>query len=180
MNINTLLIDETFVREHSTVSDNMDDALIRPSIIDAQLSGLMPLIGESLFDKLCEVKEEGVTNDNRLYNIFINNYVSMYLLYKTIANMTIDNFQKQHNAGSVNYVDTNYSNIYLNELKYMTQHWEDKASFYANRLVDYLIANKVNYPEFNNRVQGEMVPSIDSNTYHCGLSLGKNSNKNKV
>lgn len=170
MNIDTLLISPEYIRKYSTVSDNMNDNNIVPCIIDAQLSGLQPIIGTALYDELCkQVTDDDLTEFNKL---LLDNYIATYLLYQVIANMTVDNYQKQHNAGSVNYVDTNYQNIALSELKYMKQHWEDKASFYANRLDDFLHANSQNYPKFYEWKCGEMRHNDSSNVYHSGIGLG--------
>lgn len=175
MNINTLLINSEYVRNNSTISDNMEDCYIIPSIKDAQLSGLMPLIGEPLYDAICtKVEDDTITaTENADYKALLDDYIALFLLYTTIGNMTIDNFQRQHNAGSVNYTDTNYNQIALNELKYMQQHWSDKAAFYANRLTDHLHHNSTKYPEYHRHICGQMQHNDIANTYRCGINLNK-------
>lgn len=173
MDINTLLINAEYVRNNSTVSDNMEDAYIIPSIIDAQLSGLQPLIGTRLYDTLCKHVDDADLDQNPDYKELLDNYVSLYLLYTVIANMTVDNYQRQHNAGSVVYTDTNYQQLGLSDLKYMEQHWRDKAAFYANRLTDFLHANSAKYPEYHQHHCGEMHHDDISSTYHCGINLNK-------
>lgn len=169
MNTSTLIIDEEYIKENSTVSDNLSDKLIKPSIIDAQISGLMPLIGEVLYDKICSMID--TSSIEPVYNQLVNNYIKHYLLYQTIANMTINNFQKQHNAGSVQYVDTNYSNIQLRELQYIETHWNNKAAFYAKRLTDYLIANNNIFPEYKTCETGKMKSNEKTITSYIGISL---------
>lgn len=169
MNTSILIINEEFIKENSTVSDNLSDKLIKPSIIDAQISGLMPLIGEILYDKICSMIESDSIQDS--YKQLIDNYIKHYLLYQTIANMTINNFQKQHNAGSVQYVDTNYSNIQLRELQYVETHWNNKAAFYAKRLTDYLIANNDIFPEYKTCETGKMKSNERTITSYIGISL---------
>lgn len=169
MNTSILIVDEEFIKENSTVSDNLSDKLIKPSIIDAQISGLMPLIGEVLYDKICSMIEAESIQDS--YKQLIDNYIKHYLLYQTIANMTINNFQKQHNAGSVQYVDTNYSNIQLRELQYVETHWNNKAAFYAKRLTDYLITNIDIFPEYKTCETGKMKSNERTITSYIGISL---------
>lgn len=170
MNSRVLLIDEEFIKQNSTISDNMDSAYITPSILDAQLSGLQPLIGTNLYDKLCSDVENHTLNGD--YKILVDDYISMYLLYQVIANMTIDNFQRQHNAGSVQYTDTNYNQMYLNDVKYMEGHWQRKAEFYAQRVTDYLHANHSKFPEFCVCRNGADIHHNDKAAhFHSGLNL---------
>lgn len=170
MKTRTLLVNPEYIKNNSTVSDNMEDEYIIPSIIDAQLSGLQPLIGTALYDALCTKVENGTLTGD--YKALVDDYISLYLLYKTIENMTIDNYQRQHNAGSVAYTDTNYTQVPLNDLKYMTQHWSDKAAFYGNRTTDYLHANHAKFPEYTQWKQGDLHKDELSPVRRCGIGLG--------
>lgn len=180
MNINTLLINEEYIKRYSNVSDNLDSNLITSSILDSQLSGLQPLIGTKLYDKLCElVENETITDtDNEAYKTLIDNYISQYLLYKTISEMTVDNFSKLHNAGNVQYVDTNYQQTPLNEVKYLRQHWDDKAAFYAERLTDYLHANHSSFPEYC-QVDNCSDMRAKQQNYACGINLSKSRQRKR-
>lgn len=167
------MINAEYVKNNSSVSGNMEDCYIIPSIVDVQLSSLMPLIGEPLFDALCVMVDDKTihTPEKADYKELLENYISIYLLYATIGEMTIGNFQRLHNAGSVNYTDTNYNQIALNELKFMEQHWVDKAAFYANRLTDFLHHNSSKYPEFHKHECGKMSHNDKANIYHCGINI---------
>lgn len=177
MNINTLLISEEYVRTNSNVSDNLDSCLIVPSIVDAQLQGLMPIIGEPLFDKLCEMVENDALEGK--YKGLVDNYIAIYLLNAVLAEMVIDNYTRQHNAGSVQYQDTNYMQTGLSELKFVHQHYIDKAAFYANRLTEYLHAHESDFPEYHKHVCGQMHHSDNANIYHCGIALGSKITRNR-
>lgn len=176
MNINTLLISEEYIRQNSNVSDNLDSCLIVPSIVDAQLQGLMPIIGEPLFDKLCQMVDNDTLEGK--YKYLVDNYIAIYLLNAVLAEMVITDYSRQHNAGSVQYTDTNYTQTGLNELKFLHQHHLNKASFYANRLTDYLHSHSSEFPEYHKCECGKMHHDDKANLYHTGIYLGK-SIKNK-
>ena len=174
MNTATYLVNTDYIKQNSSISDNLNDNILMPIIKDTQITKLAPILGEALYDKLCTVVE----SDNYIleypnYANLLDNYVKMYLLNEVQATMTITNFQKQHNAGSVQYVDTNYSNIQLNELKYMRQYWENKASFYGERLTNYLNANRELFPEYKECIKGGLNATDTSNVYWSGLCLKK-------
>lgn len=80
---------------------------------------------------------------------------------------------KQHNAGAVSYVDTNYDNKNLSDLKYLKAYYSNKETFYANRLVDYLHANHQKFPEFCKIRDCSDMPHNESSTYHCGLNISR-------
>lgn len=174
MKQNVLLITPDDIRQETTVSDNMEDALIAPSIRDAQLSGLMPLTGERLFDALCSKVEDGTIDDegNEAYKDLIDKYIHIYLLYKVQASLTFEMFARTHNAGVVQYSDPSYMQVPIAENKYSVAHYENKADYYAGRLTDYLHAHHADYPEFTSRSCGEM-PHDDNARYNCGIALGR-------
>ena len=182
MDINTLLINEEYVKKYSTVSDNLDSKLITPAIMGAQLEWLQPILGTNLFDRLCGLVKDGTITapENANYKTLLDDYVATGLMYAAIADITIENFQRIHNAGSVQYVDTNYQQIALNELKFTKAHWDEKANFYANRLAQYLHANHELFPEYCACRDGaDMHSDTASATYNCGIHLGRPYYKKK-
>ena len=173
MNTSIYIVNTDYIKQNSTISDNLNDNILLPVIKDAQLTKLMPILGEVLYDKVCSVVEE----DNQAlypdYQHLINNYIKMYLLYEVQATLSVTNYQHQHNAGNVQYVETNYSNIQLNEVKYFRQYWENKASFYGEMLQNYLDSNRYLFPEYRKIEKGKLESSDTANVYFAGLALKK-------
>lgn len=172
MNINTLIVTSEYIKSFSTISDNLDDDILTPAIIDAQLTGLQPLIGTNLYDRICEdIENNALTGD---YKKLVDNYISQYLLMAVQAELCITNYSKEHNAGPVNYTDLNYQNTSLNELKFIKGYWDEKANFYGNRLTEYLHANHNKYPEYNEqRDCADMTAKGCSVTNYCGINLSR-------
>lgn len=165
MIIDKLLITTQYIKDNSTISDNLNDEFLIPCLKDCQLSHLQPLIGTALFDKLFE------DDLNEDYKYLIDNYISQFLLFAVQSELCISNYMKQHNAGAVSYVDTNYDNKNLSDLKFLKAYYADKEAFYANRVLDYLHANHQKFPEFCKRRDCSDMPHNESSTYHCGLNL---------
>lgn len=170
MNTNVLLISPQDVRDMTNLSDNLDDCNIVPSIIDSQLIGLQSIIGTNLYDKLCKLVETGEIIDNLPYNNLLNNYIFNYLLNMVLADMVIYNYNKQHNVGNIQYIDNSYQHNSLSDLKYLQQYYTNKATFYAERLTDFLCKNITLYPEYK-QCSDELNPSDIANTYKCGIKL---------
>lgn len=176
MNINTLLVNEEYIKLHSTISDNLDETILRASIRDAQMRKLMPLIGELLYDNIANAVDKGeiATNLSYIhYNDLLEVYIKPYLLWEVQSCLIVNNYQKQHNAGSVLYTDTNYQHTPLNELKYFKNVYEENASFYGKRLQEYLNANLTLYVEYRQHIKGGLESTETSNIAWAGLGVRK-------
>lgn len=176
MNINTLLVNEDYIKLNSTISDNLDETILRASIRDAQIRKLMPLLGELLYDNIANAVDSGqiATNLNYIhYNDLLEVYIKPYLLWEVQSCLIINNYQKQHNAGSVLYTDTNYQHTPLNELKYFKNVYEENASFYGKRLQEYLQANDTLFVEYRQYNKGGLESTETSNVAFAGLGLRK-------
>lgn len=166
MIIDKLLITTQYIKDNSTISDNLNDEFLIPCLKDCQLSHLQPLIGTALFDKLFE---DDLNDD---YQYLIDNYISQFLLFAVQSELCVNNYMKQHNAGAVSYVDTNYDNKNLSDLKFLKAYYSEKETFYGKRLVEYLHAHHGKYPEFCTTRDCSDMHAIDS-LYHCGLNISR-------
>ncbi len=177
MNINTLLINAQYIKQYSTVGDNTDEAYITPAIMDAQLMGLQPIIGTMLYDNLCTMVQENILTDP--YKELLDNYITPYLLNKTQAYLLMNLFAKQRNAGVVTYLDTNQQNLDIAQVKFIKAEFDNKATFYAQRMADYLCTNSNLFPEYHNRRDMADLPSDRKDTYSNQLNLHRYYNRNK-
>lgn len=141
------LIDEEYVKTYSTISDNLDSKYLNPCIVKSQVMDLQALIGTKLTVKICTlVRDEEIAGTP--YETLLTEYIQPYLLQCTQAELLISNFAKQRNAGNMQYIDTNQSNITMNDMWKLHAHYDNNASFFANRLTDYILANHTKFPEY--------------------------------
>lgn len=173
MDINTLLISAQYIKQYSTVGDNVDEAYITPAIIDAQLMGLQPIIGTMLYDNLCEMASTDTMTED--YQYLLDNYITPYLLNKTQTYLLMNLFAKQRNAGVVQYLDTNQQQIDISQVKFLKADFENKSTFYAQRMADYLCTNSNLFPEYHNRRDCSDLPSDRKDTYSQQLNFHKYS-----
>lgn len=177
MNINTLLINPQYIKQYSTVGDNVDDCYLVPAIIDSQLIGLQPIIGTMLYDSLCEMVDTNTMTAE--CKALVDNFITPYLLNKVQAYLLMNLYAKQRNAGVVTYLDTNQQNLDIASVKYIKAEFESKATFYANRMVDYLHANSKLFPEYQDRRDCADLPSDAKDAYSQQLNLHRYYNRNK-
>lgn len=143
---NILLISEKTVKENSLVSNNVDSKYIQNAIRSAQDLSVQPIIGQKLFERLCE----GVAEDNltELETELISTYIQPVLLNAVMSDLILQLSFKFRNLGAVQTVDTNVIIPSLNDLQYIREDYSMKCTFYQNRLSDFLEKNCAKFAQY--------------------------------
>lgn len=166
-----LLISEATLKKNSVINNNVDGMYLLPAIEYAQDSGLQPLIGTKLYNKLMDLVEDGSITGNTEYKLLLDEYVTPYLLNKVTADIQIPLAYKMRNQGVVQQTGENTYTPSLKDTQYVIQNYENKANFYGNRLSDYLKANRTKYPEYCS-IDSCADMRSDSGAYKTGIYLG--------
>ena len=143
---NILLISEKTIKENSLVSNNVDGKYIQNAIRTAQDLSLVPIIGQKLFDRLCD----GVANDNltELETELIKTYIQPVLINAVMSDLVLQLSFKFRNLGTVQTVDTNVIIPSLSDLEYIRNDYSMKCTFYQNRLSDFLEDNCTKFKQY--------------------------------
>lgn len=144
------LINENVLKSETILNDNVGSEFIRPAIEASQDIYLQQLIGTELLEKLYNLV---VTNniqedENSHYKTLIDEYITNYLKYKVLAEITIPLAYKYRSVGVVQSNGENYSNSQMKDATLVQNHYELRATFYAERLSKYLNTNSNLYPEY--------------------------------
>lgn len=166
------LISEKTLKSNSVINDNVDTMYLLPAIEYAQDAGLQPLIGSKLFRTLQNMVADGSIQENEKYKLLLDDYIAPYLTNKVIADIQLPLAYKVRNQGVIQQT-SDYSYVpTLRDAEQVKQDYENKATFYGNRLSDYLRANKNDYPEY---CQTDSCADMHANkhSYNTGIYLGK-------
>lgn len=146
MKNNVLFISEKTIKETTIIGANVESNYIECAIMDAQIIGLQALIGTYLYDTLSQmVANNSLTQE---YKTLLDEYVIPYLKHKTCVELLVALSFKFRNEGIVNTNSENVNQTSLSDIKYLKAYYDDKATFCANRLSEYLCANKSKFPEY--------------------------------
>lgn len=165
------LISEAALKKNSVVNNNVDGMYILPAIEFAQDSGLQPIIGTKLYNKLMDLVEDGTIGNNEDYKYLLDEYVTPYLINKVTADIQIPLTYKLRNQGLVQNTSEYTYLPSMKDMQYVIQNYENKANFYGNRLSDYLKANRSKFPEYCSVDCSADMPS-NKNAYNTGIYLG--------
>ena len=144
---NILLISENTIKQNSLVSNNVDGKYIQNAIRTAQDLSLVPIIGQKLFERLCD----GIANDNltELETELIKTYIQPVLLNAVMSDLVLQLSFKFRNLGAVQTVDTNVIIPSLSDLEYIRNDYSMKCTFYQNRLSDFLEDNCAKFKQYS-------------------------------
>ena len=162
------LISETVLKNETILSDNLGAEYIGPAIETSQDIYLQQAIGTMLLDKLYDI----VTNNTveEPYKTLLDDYIAPYLKYKVLAEITIPLAYKYRNAGVVQSTGDHYQQSTLRDATMVQNHYETRATFYHQRLSQYLNANSNLFPEYRDmRDSADMM--ADSESYKTNWVL---------
>lgn len=139
-----LFISEKTLKEDSLINNNVDAAFINSAIMTAQDIFLQPLLGSCLYEQLQNaIIAENLTADEQK---LIDEYITPYLEYRVMADIQIPLNYKFRNAGMVSNTDTNIQTASLDDLKYLTDYYENRSGYYANRMTKFICKNSSKFP----------------------------------
>jgi len=170
---NVLLISEDTIKTQSGLNDNIWGKSLLPAIREAQEIGLQSIIGSCLYQRLCSMVEDGSIRDteNIPYKTLLDEYISYYLIYRTIADLIPVIGTKLGNIGVVISNDEHMVNLTEDERSRVDTYYEYRADFYCKRLQEYLLNNKELYSELDECSCENMKANLDS-AASTGLWLG--------
>ena len=166
-----LLISEDFVKTNSNINDNVWGKFLLPAIRDAQEMRLREIIGESLYDKLCELVSAGTISSTAYtsYKLLLDDYIQPLLLNEVLGNVIPLLNAKISNLGTVKTNDEHTTNLTQSEFDILQKYYKDRADFYAKRLQDWLLDNTDSFPELS--AESLTNPHLDS-AASTGIWLG--------
>ena len=165
MSNRVFLISENILKSETILNDNVGSEFIRPAIETSQDIYLQQIIGSALLDKLYDLVD---TNNIKVdtyshYKTLIDDYITNYLKYKVLAEITIPLAYKYRSAGVMQTNTDHANNSQMKDATLVQNHYETRATFYAQRLSSYLNTNSHLYPEYmNTRDNADMKANPDA------------------
>lgn len=175
---NILLISEDTLKTYSNLNDNTFGKWILPAIKESQEMGLMPIIGECLYNKICELVADGSINDILFtaYKDLLDDKIQPYLIYKTLSNIIPIINAKMANIGTVLTNDEHVINLTQGESDLLKTYYSERCDFYTKRLQDFIKNNQSAFPEISCGC-GNMQPNLESSENSVGVWLGGSRGK---
>lgn len=161
--MNVLLISEDKLKSYTALNDNLFGKVICPVIKTSQDIYLQQIIGTALMEKLQTLIKEGHITDseNTNYKKLLDDFITPYLIYETLVNLTPEVATKIANIGVVQNTNEYTTNISQGERELVRGQYQTYADNYSKMLQSYLNSNQSNFPELSAADQ-IVSPHLDS------------------
>jgi hypothetical protein len=127
-------------------------------------------IGTTLYDQLkTQITTASLTTANET---LLEDYIQPSLLYWVQAEAPTAISYKFLNKGLHQQSSENSSNASLDEINFIQKRYKDKAEWYTERLVNFLLEKSNDYPAYQNPNSGLDTIQPDTRTYTTGMFLG--------
>ena len=173
-----LFLTEQYLMETSVINDNADIELLKPVIKECQDIYIHSILGTGLYNELqTQITASTLTALNTtLLDTYIQPALRYWVQFESAPILTY----KFMNKSIVKKNSENSTPVELNELKFLMDKFKDKAEWYSQRLTEYLCANQVSYPLFNNPGSTSDTIHPQGSQYSAGMYLGDDIDLDKV
>ena len=166
-----LLISETKLKAFSTLNQNIDMSLLVSTIFMAQELGLQTLIGTKGYDYYMELVKSVQLSGGTMSqadSIMLNDYIAPYLIHRAFYEAMPEVFARKMNKAITIGNSEQGSSIDIKGMSYLREIEQGRYEFYAQRLMDRVMAFPSQYPWYFNYTQQDGMPS-SSQTYFAGI-----------
>jgi hypothetical protein len=162
-------ITETWIKENTPITANIDPNEITPFIRSAQDIYIQELLGTSFYNHLMDgVAASTLTNDEKDLLKLIRPALAYYIVLDALPFIAT----KIRNIGVVEQTGDKLGSASDANIKYLRSEVKNKAEFYIKRVNDYLCVNSRLFPTYNEWVAGNMAPNPNKG-YTGGLAIDR-------
>jgi hypothetical protein len=138
-------ITENYLKTNTPITANVDVTDVTPYIATQAQLRVMPILGTTFFNYMLEVyNDQTATNDEETLIKFIQPIVAWRSAEDAVFGLT---YQLKNKGLQTQNGDFS-SSVSQREVAFGMEHYAQKASFFEQRLIKYLIKNRNLYPEF--------------------------------
>lgn len=168
-----LLISEKYIKENCEISDNVSGKFLQSAIVEAQDLKLTPVLGEALVAKLKELVADNEIGEaaNAAYKTLLDKYVQRFLMWSVKVDIAHTTSYKLSNFGVTKTSDENIQVASQAEIIADQDYSQAKADAYCNRMQNYLLDNRILYPELTENRLHQMRANLVS-AASCNVFLG--------
>lgn len=154
---NTLLISEAKLKAFTDINNNLDVALIKSTIREAQIVHITRLLGTKLYDRILSDVDSNSLSGN--YKTLVDDYVQDALIYWSYYESLESIYLRPRNNGLLQ-PQGGENSLSVDMLIYdkKRQSVKNKAEYFSERLVDYLCFNNDLFPEYGTETNDDIYP----------------------
>tara|TARA_R100001594_G_scaffold126919_1_gene164353 strand:- start:536 stop:1105 length:570 start_codon:yes stop_codon:yes gene_type:complete len=168
-----LFISESKLKDSTSLNLNVDVDLLLPFVREAQKLYVETALGTDLTQKLKDLITAGTIGNagNEAYKTLVDEYVGDmlpgYSLYHALPYLRF----KVENGNVYSKTSETGTALTTEEAQHFREEVLNTASYYRERMIDYIRNNTSSFPEYSTNSGADVNPSIDN--YYAGMNLEK-------
>lgn len=167
------LLSEAKFRQFTDVNDNLDTALIKNGIREAQDIHLQRIIGTQLYNKLLSDVDAGTLTG--VYKTLVDDYVQDFLLYAAYYEVLEAIYIRPKNNGLLTPTGgENSIEVDRSLFNVKRQSVENKQEFYAEKLSQYISEEEASFPELSANTKAYEQNPDYSSQYRSPIVFNRN------
>lgn len=175
-----LFISESKLKDSTAINLNVDVNLLLPFVREAQKLYVETALGTHLTQKLKDLITAGTIGNvgNENYKTLVDEYVGDmlpgYSLYHAIPYLR----HKVENGNLYNKTSENGTALSTEEAQAFREEVLNTASYYRERMIDYIRNNISFFPEYSENSGADVTPSVEN--YYSNMNLERPVQGNKL
>lgn len=168
-----LLVSETKLKAFTNINKNVDMDVLKAEIQIAQDIDLQTILGTKFYQHLQNQVSATGNTFNANEKTLVDEYIQPYLIQTAYFNAMPQLMYRTMNRGIVSGDMENAQPVDIETMKYLRNIQKQRADFYSQRLIDYLLIGKGQnlFPDYlNNSTYDGMVPDR-TQKYNNGIFL---------
>lgn len=176
---NKLLISETKLKAFTSINKNVDIDLIRSEIGVTQDLHLQIILGTKFYNTLLDKITSTGNTLNADETVLVNDYIAPFLIHKSYAEMLPFLWARTMNRGVVTGEMENATSVDADTMKYLRGIQVQRADFYRQRLLDYLITGQGQgkFPDYLSATSTDGMTPVKNQKYSGGIVLNHTTRK---
>lgn len=167
--VKALMITEQFIKDNTTINENVDVKLMRSTIWDCQRDYIKPILGTDLYNKiLADINNSTLSGD---YLTLRDEYISESLLKWFMMESVPTMLYKYRNKAVSTQSSDNAQPINYTEMREEMNRWRDKAELRSQDITSYLCANSTLFPEYTSNSDSDDIQP-NGNNFTTSIYLG--------
>ena len=149
MSAQVLLISQTKLKAYSTINQNVDEALLVATIFISQDLGLQTLIGTRGYNHYVNVVQANQLSGQTISQAdrtMLDDYFAPYLIHRASYEAMPEIFARKMNKAITVGNTEQGTSIDIKGMEYLRGIEQARYNFYAQRIMDYILAHPDEYP----------------------------------
>ena len=166
-----LFISEQKLKDSTSLNLSVDNSILLPFVREAQKLYVETALGTDLTQKLKDLITAGTIGNvgNEAYKTLVDEYVGDmlpgYSLYHALPYLRF----KVENGNIYSKTSETGTSLSTEEAQAFREEVLNTASYYRERLIDYIRNNTSSFPEYSTNTGADVSPSIEN--YYNGMNL---------